>query len=252
VTLSRPVFLNTLRGHADAPVRLVIAGVMAMMLYAFVGNGITVNGQPLLGPRALVLGGNYLLTALLWLLGLGLISRDISSGSIQLVLLRPLSRPTYVLSKWAGLVAVGWAVLLMMHLGFLTHGGLQGVDAPTLGLLFGAQVVQVMAVAAVIALFSSVPMNFGELGLLILCLLAYLVLKGLNLRWQVPGLDEGLRVAWRLVLPSVDYSPGLEDAGQAGLFLSLAVNAGVTVGALAGAMGLLARREFTYAEQAAG
>src|ERR1019366_3657329 len=88
VTLNKPVFLNTLRSQADAPVRLVIAGLLGILLYSFVSGGVTVNATLISGIDSLVTGGNSLLTMLLWLLGLGLISRDIRSGSIQLVLLR--------------------------------------------------------------------------------------------------------------------------------------------------------------------
>ena len=84
MTLNRPIIFNTLRSQADAPVRLVIAGLLILLLYSFVGGGVTLNAKLISGIESLVTGGNYLLTTLLWLLGLGLISREISSGSIQL------------------------------------------------------------------------------------------------------------------------------------------------------------------------
>lgn len=122
------------------------------------------------------------------------------------------------------------------------------MPAGSLALLFVAQCVQVAAVAAVITLFSTVPMNYGELGLLILCLLGYAGLKLVNLKYQVPGLDSVLGYAWRCFLPSVVFSPSFADSGHGGLLLSLAINAAVTVAALSGAFALLARREFSYAE----
>lgn len=248
MTLNRPIFLNTLRSHLDAPVRLIIAGILLLIFYGITGNGLSINGAPMMGVGLLVGGGNWLLTAMLWLLGLGLISRDISGGSIQLVLLRPLSRPTYVLSKWAALASLGWAALIFIHGAFLARQGMEGISAGSLALLFAAQCAQVAAVAAVIALFSTVPMNYGELGLLILCLLGYAGLKLANLKAQVPGLDSVLGWAWRCFLPSVAYSPSFADSGHGDLLLSLALNAAVTVAALAGAFALLARREFSYAE----
>lgn len=249
MTLNKPVFLNTLRSQMDAPVRLVIAGLLALLLYFFVSGGVMVNAPPISGIGSLVSGGNYLLPMLLWLLGLGLISRDISSGSIQLVLLRPLTRASYVLSKWAALVSVGVAVLLFMHLSYVAHHGVDAEAVSSLALLFAAQCLQVAAIAAVIALFSTVPINFGELGLLILCALVFMMLKLLNLRYGLAFVDQSLGYAWRVLLPSVNLDPGAADSGFKDLIASLIFNAFVAVAALSGAMALLARREFTYAEQ---
>jgi ABC-type transport system involved in multi-copper enzyme maturation permease subunit len=248
VTLNKPVFLNTLRSQADTPVRLVIAGLLALLLYSFVSGGFTVNATPVSGVRSLVTGGNSLLTMMLWLLGLGLISRDISSGSIQLVLLRPLTRASYVLSKWAALVSVGVAVLLFMHLAYMAHHGLDAEAASTMVFLFTAQCLQVAAIAAVVALFSTVPINFGELGLLILCSLVFLMLKLLNMRYGLAFLDQFLGYAWRVLLPSVVYPPDSADI-SGDLIASLVFNAAVAAAALSGAITLMAQREFTYAEQ---
>jgi len=249
VTLNKPVFLNTLRSQMDAPVRLVIAGLLVLLLYFLVSGGVMVNAAPISGVGSLVTGGNYLLTMLLWLLGLGLISRDISSGAIQLVLLRPLTRASYVLSKWAALVSVGVAVLLFMHVAYLAHHGVDAEAASSLVLLFAAQCLQVAAIAAVIALFSTVPINFGELGLLILCALVFLMLKLLNLHYGLALMDQFLGYAWRVLLPSVAFAPDSADSGSGDLLASLAFNAAVAVAALSGAMALMAQREFTYAEQ---
>lgn len=243
--LSRPLILNSLRSQLDAPLRLVIAGLAMLILYTFTSGGISLNGTPLAGTGALLTGGNSLLSAVLWLLGLGLISRDISGGSIQLVLLRPLSRASYVLSKWAALCGIGLALLLFIHLSFLLHQGLSAPDAASLPLVFAAQALQVAAVCAVITLFSTVPINFGELGLLALGALILGMLKGMNYRWNSAALDQALGVAWRILLPSV-------GDGTTRLLTSLPINAGICVAALAGAMALLQRREFSYAEQAAG
>ncbi len=242
MTLNKPVFLNTLRSQMDAPVRLVIAGLLVLLLYAFVSGGMMVNAAPISGINSLVSGGNSLLTVLLWLLGLGLISRDISSGSIQLVLLRPLTRGSYVLSKWAALVSVGVGVLLFMHLSYVLHHGADAEAVASLALLFAAQCLQVAAIAAVIALFSTVPINFGELGLLILCSLIFAMLKLLNLRYGLTLVDQALGYAWRVLLPSV------ASGDHRDLIASLVFNAVVAVAALSGAMALMARREFSYAE----
>jgi len=248
VTLNKPVFFNTLRSQADATVRLVIAGLLTILLYSFVSGEVAVNATRITGIGALVTGGNYPLTMLLWLLGLGLISRDIRSGSIQLVLLRPLTRASYVLSKWAALFSAGIAVLLFMHAAYLAHHGVDAEIASSLVLILAAQCLQVAAIASVITLFSTVPTKFGELGLLTLCVLIVLMLKLLNLRYSVVFLDQVLDFAWRVVLPSVVFSPSVADTGRGDLMISLLFNAVVAVATLSGAMALMARREFVYAE----
>jgi hypothetical protein len=242
--LSKPVFLHALRSQADATLRLVITGIVGLILYAIVSGGVTLNALSLAGVGALVKGGNSLLVLMVWLLGLGLISREASSGSIQLVLLRPLSRPSYVLSKWAALTAVAWALLLLTHAAFLAHQGLGGADPGTFALILAFQGLQLAAVAAVVTLFSTVPIQFGELGLLALLLLSFLALKLLNFRLAWQGLDQAVSLAWRILLPGVDY-----DGGVGSLFSGAAFNAGVLVAALAGAMAIMRRREFTYADQ---
>lgn len=247
--LNKPVFLNTWRSQADGLVRLVIAGLLAIVLYSLVSGEAMVNGTPISGIGSLVSGGNYLLTMLVWLLGLGLISREIRSGSIQLVLLRPLTRASYVFSKWAALASAGVVVLVFMHVAYLAHHGLEADSIASLVLLFAAQCLQVAAIASVITLCSVVPINFGELGLLILCLLIVAMIKLLNLHYGLTVVDQGLAYALRILLPSVTFTPDSANDGQGDLIAGLVFNAVVAVAALVGAISLMARREFTYAEQ---
>jgi hypothetical protein len=125
------------------------------------------------------------------------------------------------------------------------------VDAKVISslvLLFTAQCLQVAAIASVIALFSAVPIKFGELGLLMLCGLVVLMLKLLNLRYGVVILDQALGYAWRVLLPSVNLASSFADSGSEDLVVNLVFNAVIAAAALSGAMALMARREFTYAE----
>ncbi len=249
VMLNSAIYLNTLRSHVDTPVRLVIAGFLLLLLYLLVSGGVSVNATTMSGIGSLVMGGNSLLSMLVWLLGLGLISRDIASGSIQLVLLRPLSRASYVLSKWAALTSVGLIVLVMMYGTYLARHTMTIDSTVPLILLFAAQCVQVAAIAAVITLFSTVPMKFGEFGLLILSALLLLTLQLLNLRYGVAILDAAVTLAWRILLPNVTITPAFANGAYQELIVGMALNSGVAVVGVAGAVGLMRWREFTYAEQ---
>jgi len=242
--LSKAVYLHALRSQADARVRLVLVGLLGLILYALVKGGVTLNAMSLTGIDVLLKAGNSLLLVMVWLVGLGLISREASSGSLQLVLLRPLSRPSYLLSKWAALASVGLGLLLLTHGVFLAYQGLGPLDPSTYAVLFGAQCLQVAAVAAVVALFSSVPIAFGELGLLALFTVVFLALKVMNFRLGSELLSQSLDLAWRALLPGVAF-----DGGVGSLLSGAAFNAVVMVAALSGAMAVLRRREFTYADQ---
>jgi|GEM_PF-3457828 len=241
--LNKAVFLHALRSQADARVRLILAGLLGLVLYAFVSGGVMLNGMGLSGIAALLKACNSLLLLMVWLLGLGLISREASIGSLQLVLLRPITRPSYLLSKWAALAGLAWALLLLTHAAFLGHQGLGGVDGATYAAILAAQALQLAAVAAMVAFFSCVPIAFGELGLLALFAAAFLVLKVLNFRLASEALNQALDLAWRALLPGVDY-----DGSMGSLWSGAAFNGGVLLAALGGAAAVLRSREFTYAD----
>lgn len=247
--LNSAIFVNTLRSHVDTPVRLVIGGFLVFLLYLLVSGGVSVNATTMSGIGSLAMGGNSLLSMLVWLLGLGLISRDIASGSIQLVLLRPLSRASYVLTKWVALTSVGLIVLVLMYGAYLVQHAITIDRADPLVVLFAAQCLQLAAIAAVITLFSTVPMKFGELGLLMLSALLLLTLQLVNMRYGVQFLDDAVTLAWQILLPKVTVTPAFADGEYREVIVGMALNAGVAVVAASSAVGLMRRREFTYAEQ---
>ena len=247
--LNKAVFLNALRCQADSTVRVILAGLLGLMFYGLVAGGVTLNALQVSGAAALRWGGNSLLLAILWVLGLGLIRGDAVSGSIQLVLLRPLTRASYVLSKWAALACAGLVLVIFYHLVLLLHQGPGGGDPIGLLALAGAQAAQVLAASSLLALFSVAPLALGELGLLALLGAGLLLLQLFNLRLASPALDWGLTWAWRLLLPRV----WVDGAGQGalplgGLALNAVFNVALAAVGLAGAVALLRRREFSYAD----
>ena len=154
-----------------------------------------------------------------------------------------------MLSKWAALTSVGLIVLVMMYGTYLARHTMTIDSTVPLILLFAAQCVQVAAIAAVITLFSTVPMKFGEFGLLILSALLLLTLQLLNLRYGVAILDAAVTLAWRILLPNVTITPAFANGAYQELIVGMALNSGVAVVGVAGAVGLMRWREFTYAEQ---
>ncbi|HTB21582.1 MAG TPA: ABC transporter permease subunit [bacterium] len=253
--LNRPVYLNTLRWFLDSPPRLLCAGLMALLTYLVVGgmahmeiNGVSSEGM-FDTPQALASAGDKILVLLAWILGVGLIRREISSGAIQLVLLRPLSRPSYVLSKWAALATLNALFLVFCWAVLILRGGiLQADKAGDLGLLFGAQVLQIFALAAVLCCLSCVPSKLGEMGTLVLAGIGILILSHYAESLDQAALRAAVDFLWKVLFPRVGAFMDTDGSGAA---MSLAFNAGVTVAALGGAMALLQAREFSYAETGA-
>jgi hypothetical protein len=257
--VSRPVFMNTLRWFLDSPARLVAAGLMMLFVWLVVGGAahIIVNGTPQTGvfdtpASALARYGNVILTLVGWILGLGVIRREISSGAIQLVLLRPLTRADYVLSKWAALAALNLAFLAFLDAVLLLKGGGSLLNAGLLAVIL-AQAGQVLALAAVITFLSAVPSGLGELGLLLLAGVALLVLGhyAQDQPWLTRLVDGGFKVLRPQVVVegnSAFFGMIPLESASVDSVSSLLFNACVAAAALAGAVGLMARREFTYAE----
>ena len=261
--LNRPVYLNTLRWFFDSPARLIAAGLMALLAYGIAGgsahvmvNGVSSTGMADAPPASLARYGNVVFALLAWILGFGVIRREVSSGAIQLVMLRPLSRASYVLSKWAALVSLNGAFLVFVYLVLLLKGGFGQADG-ALAAVFLAQAVQIMALAAVITCLSAVPLALGEMGLLLVGVVGLFVLDHYagkpGLAWLGVVAEQGYKVLWPRVavegrsmfLGLVALEPGSVDAASSLLF-----NGAVAAAALCGAVALLARREFTYAETA--
>lgn len=260
--VNRAVFFNVWRGLLASPARLALAALGLLVFYgaaAQVGGlqgalatGADTQARLLTGLASL---GNLVLRPLVWVLGFGLVSREAERGSLQLVLLRPLTRATYVLSKWAALTALSVALLLCVHGIFLAHGWLSMLGLGPWSLLLAAQGVQVAAVAAVLTLLSCVGAGMGEIGLLVLGWLLLLALQYQTRNWGLPWLDAAWDEGYRLLLPNIPTdgllslmgAPG--QAPSADLAGSLWHNALVALGALALAVARLRRREFSYAGQ---
>lgn len=103
--------------------------------------------------------------ALVWVLGAGLIGSDVSSGSLALLLSRPLSRTRYVLSRWAGLVLSVLGVhygLLILVLSYHAAAGSYPFSAAMMANAFLAPLLIVVCHACLLALLSSLLPGVGD------------------------------------------------------------------------------------------
>lgn len=102
-------------------------------------------------------------------LGAGVIGRDLSTGVLQLILARPVTRQEYVLSRWAALGSAGFGVGFLgwlIVLPFSISSGGMTIGEALLGLIdiaFAAY-----GFAAVITGFSALLPGFGDLAILLM------------------------------------------------------------------------------------
>jgi ABC-type transport system involved in multi-copper enzyme maturation permease subunit len=208
--------------------------VLLALLAAMTGLSIVASGGAT-GPG----GGGYL--ALL-ILAAASISRDASSGALQMILARPIRRTDYLFGRYLGIV-VSFAAftVLSVALGLLvkTLWGPRGPIAP-LALVGGVGYATLWAaqMAAPLVFFSTFLPGYGDV--IALLLLQIFVSLRTNVTWMVRA-SEALG---RELLPTVAWpgvfrgdSAALASAGRAVLAATLFLSAAAIV---------FSRREFAY------
>jgi ABC-type transport system involved in multi-copper enzyme maturation permease subunit len=183
------------------------------------------------------------------ILGAGLIGQEVSSGVLQLLFARPVTRTEFILSRWFGAAAcASAAALLEIALG-TTVMALRGVHTPLdqIGTLALEQTLGVFGVVSVLALLSSVLPGIGDL-------MSWIVMTAMAGVLQVVG---QLMRSGALIRASVEWgrflnpSLHLHDAmggGTSGWFIVASYFSTVTL-CLALAIMILNRREFSYATE---
>lgn len=105
--------------------------------------------------------------ALALLFAAGAIGQDLGSGVLQLTFSRPLTRRSYVVSRWVAAVAGAWAVHTLLLA--LAGAGLAARGVPLSALSLPVRVLEagmaVSATCAVLVAFSSLARGLGDLGL---------------------------------------------------------------------------------------
>ena len=228
--------LATLRQRFTSPMRLVL-----LLLFGWMPM-LPILLSPRMGFAAL--GDCYFLTLAL---AAGMIGQDLSSGTLQLLLARPVTRAQYVFSRW-GAVAAG--AFLIVVLQTLCAAGLmlvRGVPVPwdQAALHLGNSALLACGTAAVMALLSSLAAGIADLGLLFLVFLSGQVLEKVGLfkswEWLTRGAGELLRV----LRPELDLA-ALFHGGPAVWPAVVSYLSTVTL-CLALAVVVMNRRELSYA-----
>lgn len=199
--------------------------------------------------------GFELATLPLLILAAGCVSRDASSGALQMILCRPLSRADYLLGRYlgilaafAGFLAAAAALAVVFARGLLPMigGTAAPVDARALATQALAAFLGGAATAAMVLLLSTFLPGYGDvLGFVLLAPLTALpeaagqILHAPWLRTFGPLLRQNL-------LPSLDWSAVLRGENVFGEATGRWVLA--LVAALAAALVIFSRREFAYGQ----
>jgi ABC-type transport system involved in multi-copper enzyme maturation permease subunit len=228
--------LATLRQRFTSPIRILIVLLFGWMPMIPI----------LLAPRAgfAALGDCYFLALTL---AAGMIGQDLSSGTLQLLLARPVTRAQYVISRW-GAVAIGTLVITVLQtLVAALIMALRGAPVPwgEAALHLGNSALLALGTAAVMALLSSLAAGLGDLGLLFMVFLSAQVLEKLGIfkswEWLVRGAGELLRV----LKPELDLAPFFHG-GPVAWFAVVSYLSTVTL-CLGLAVVVMNRRELSYA-----
>jgi|GEM_PF-4159082 len=148
---------------------------------------------------------------LVWVLGSGIIGRDLSSGVAHLLFTRPVSRTDYVLTKWVSLTGAVWffqvLVLLVWSFGKWYY---DRTPQPPLELFQESLVAAWMAgtLSTVVVFFSSIMAGLGDLALLLYIHVILMVLNISHLKdhihdfkkilsWILYAIWPGVRTGYR-------------------------------------------------------
>jgi hypothetical protein len=182
-------------------------------------------------------------------MGAGLLGQEISSGTVQLLFARPVSRAEYVVSRWLGAsLAASSLVLgqLAIGVGLLALRG----DVPAadrLAIFAGEQLLVVFGTTSVLLLFSTLLPGVGDfLGVMAAAILGQALQLGAALL-RAPWLGRAGEEIGRFVAPSLKLGP-LFGGGPVSWFDVVSYFSTVTL-CVALAIVVLNRRELSYANE---
>ncbi len=228
--------LATLRQRFTSPIRLLIVLLLGWMPMLPI----------LMAPRAgfAAFGDCYFLALTL---ATGMIGQDLSSGTLQLLLARPVTRAQYVFSRWGAVAAGTFLIAVLQTLVAALIMALRGAPVPwdQAALFLANGALLALGTAAVMALLSSLAAGLGDLGLLFLVFFSAQVLEKVGMfkswDWLVRGAGELLRV----LKPELDLAPFFHGGPVA--WLAVVSYLSTVTLCLGLAVVVMNRRELSYA-----
>jgi ABC-type transport system involved in multi-copper enzyme maturation permease subunit len=199
-------------------------------------------------------GGLEVGTLGIFILGAACVSKDASSGALQMILCRPIRRSDYLLGRFAGVLAA-YAVFLLAALGLtllfsralpLLGAPPQPLELPSLARGAAGSMLTTVGVAAPILLLSTFLPGYGDvLGYILLTPLLSLPSLAAQIL-KVPALEKAGTLIRQNLLPSPDWNAvlaGRNALGEPTGRWLLAVVAEILL-----AIVLFNRREFAYGQ----
>jgi hypothetical protein len=228
--------LAALRQRFTSPIRLVL------LLSLGWGPMLPILLAPRIGFATL--GDCYFLALTL---AAGMIGQDLSSGTLQLLLARPVTRAQYVFSRWGAVTAGTFLVVVLQCLCAAALMLVRGAPVPwgQAALYLGNSLLLAAGTAAVMALLSSLAAGIADLGLLFLVFLSAQVLEKVGMFKSWDWLTRGAGELLRVLKPELGLAT-LFQGGQPAWPALVAYASTVTL-CLALAIVVMNRRELSYA-----
>jgi len=183
------------------------------------------------------------------ILGAGLIGMDVSSGTLQLLFARPVTRAEYVVSRWLGAAATA-SCLSAAQVAF--GAGLLALhhtppDARDLAIVLGVQVLNAFGTASVLLLLSTLLPGIGDILAIFVAVVTGQALQLGAALFKAPWLARAGQELVRFVNPSLDLG-AIFGSGPVSWFEVVSYFSTVTL-CVALAIVVMNRRELSYATE---
>lgn len=234
--MNRALVVAFLRQRLTSPLRLVMLAFSFLPPLGMVA--VTRSLAPLEGSAAWFA----------FILAAGAIGQEVSSGVLTLTFARPVTRASYVFSRWAGAggfaAALGFAQVALGLMALAARGGaLPG--APFVAALALECVLNAFTAAAVLVMLSSLASGLGDVALLAMgvTVSAFAGMVGQARQW--PVLERAAQEVQLTLMPSVRVG-WLFGHGDPQAYALVAL-VSTLAGSLAVAVWVVNRKELSYA-----
>ena len=177
----------------------------------------------------------------------GAIGQDVSNGTLQMLLSRPVTRPSYVLNRWLGsMLAAGAVALTTIGIGALLVIGNGGkLDAIFVVRMLLEATTDIAAFTAVTVMMSAFVAGIGDLALYGASLFMTSMIGGAAEFYRLPWVTRASRELMQVLLPKVTWE--WLGVGAPPSLLPLVSCAFTIALSLAVAITVVNRKELSYA-----
>ena len=233
--MNRTLLVAFLRQRFTSPMRV---GLLLIVTVFPLGAAILANDlAPLAGPAS----------AIALILSAGAIGQDVSSGTLQLLLVRPVSRPSVLLHRWLASViaAVGitLVLLLLATLALLAHK--TQPNALDLVRMVLEAACSAAGSAAVMVMLSTLVGGIGDVGLFVAAMIVTQMFSGLAMLEHWDALARACNEVQGLLSPQLSWAWMLHGTPLS--WFAITSWASTVTLALAVGIARFNRRELSYA-----